>query len=166
MTQEEYPSGDEEEEEPSSEVVGVASIAVATPTSSTLSLFNSSNENKITKSTCLMAKASMVTSTPTKLPLSNSISIMSDMDSLVVKKELISLEKFMSKLKGETKFHFEGLLGQLGETQYHLEEKEDEITKLREHSREYADEISELSQALKEEQQLCLTIENSHVGLA
>ena len=165
VTHEEYPSGDEEEEEESSEVVGVASIAIAsTPTTST-SLFNSPNENKVTKSTCLMAKATAVTPSSSKPLSSPSPSLLNDMESLTVNKEVVAFDSFLSNMHGETKVHVEALLDRLGEVQALLEEKENKVIELQGHSRDYADEICSLSQELEKEQELHMTLEESYGNL-
>ena len=68
-------------------------------------------------------------------------------------------------MQGETKVHVEALMSQLGEAQALLEEKESKITELQGHSREYVDEICTLSQDLEKEQELRMTLEESHGNL-
>ena len=69
--------------------------------------------------------------------------------------------KFVSKLKGESKKHFVALLEQLGEANEVIQSHEDTISKMEGHSRDYADEIADLTSALKEEQDLQVTLVES-----
>ena len=71
-------------------------------------------------------------------------------------------ESFMSKLKGKSKKHFVALLEQLGEANDMIEAHEETISKMEEHSRDYANEISDLSNALEEERNHRLDLEESH----
>src|SRR4051812_19244921 len=59
--------------------------------------------------------------------------------------EVNEFDKFMCKLKGETKRHFVALLEQLGEANDVIESQEESLVELRGHSHDYADEIAELS---------------------
>jgi hypothetical protein len=106
VTQEEYSSGDEEEDESPSEVAGVA--ALATTSTPSTSLF--------------MAKATEVSSPSTSIP-NPSKPMLSDLGSLKGKEEVVALDEFISNLQGETKRHFETLMGQLGQAQDFIEEK-------------------------------------------
>jgi hypothetical protein len=165
VVQEEYLSGDDDEdEEENSEVGGVASIAIVTtnPTP-TSSLFDSPNDNIISHPKCLMANATAVTNPPPKSKL-NSAPLDCE-DSLKVKLELVALDGFLSNLHGETKVHVEALMSQLGEMHALLDVKENEIIEMQGHSRDYADEICALSQELENEQQLRLSLEESHETL-
>jgi chromosome segregation ATPase len=83
-------------------------------------------------------------------------------DSEVVKVDENEFDKFLSKLKGETKKHFVALLEQLGEANDIIESHEETITNLQGHSHDYADEIADLSIALEEERGLRLALEESH----
>jgi PHD/YefM family antitoxin component YafN of YafNO toxin-antitoxin module len=105
VTQEEYSSGDEEEDESPSEVAGVA--ALATTSTPSTSLF--------------MAKATEVSSPSTSIP-NPSKPMLSDLGSLKGKEEVVALDEFISNLQGETKRHFETLMGQLGQAQDFIEE--------------------------------------------
>ena len=71
-------------------------------------------------------------------------------------------DKFMAKLKGETKKHFVALLEQLGEANEIIDSHEETISKLEGHSRDYADEIADLSIALEEEQGHRVALEETH----
>ena len=83
------------------------------------------------------------------------------------KEEENDFDKFMAKLKGETKKHFVALLEQLGEANALVKSQEETITKMEGHSHEYADEIVNLSHALEEEQGLRVALEESqNVDLA
>ena len=94
--------GESDEEEPTSEVAAIA-IASSTPSS----LFESPNENvPIQSAKCLMAKATEVSSpSPSK-----TINEMDDLMSLKVKEENVSLDRFLTNLRGEAKIRFESLL--------------------------------------------------------
>ena len=153
VTQEEYLSGDEEEDDSPSEVAEVA--AIATTSTPSTSLFESPNENlPNNKARCFMAKATEVSS-PSKSMPNPSKPMMSDLGSLKAKEEVVALEDFISNLQGESKRHFETLMGQLGQAQDLLEEKE-------EHERNAANEIANLSLSLEEEQGLSSTLEESY----
>ena len=107
MAQEEYPSeeSDDEEIEPTTEV---AALAIAS--TSSVSLFESPNENLSTNNaSCFMAHITEVSSpTPKAVPDSD------DHASLVVKKELVAFDMFVANLQGETKKHVESLMRQVG----------------------------------------------------
>lgn len=83
-------------------------------------------------------------------------------NSEVVELDENEFDKFLCKIKGETKKHFVALLEQLGEANDLIETHEDTISKLQEHSHDYADEIAELSIALEEDCGLHLALEESH----
>jgi hypothetical protein len=108
-TQEEYPSGDDEE-------VGRVAIAIAKPTSSS-SLFISANESKCTNhnATCLMAHATKISPTLTPI-IPRGLSLMDSVDTSDDKDKTNEMDIFMSKLHGETKVRFEILLDQYNET--------------------------------------------------
>jgi hypothetical protein len=78
-----------------------------------------------------------------------------------VKVDENEFDKFLGKLKGETKKHFVALLEQLGEANDIIESHEENITNLEGHSRDYADEIADLSIALEEERGLRSALEES-----
>ena len=159
---EEYESGEEESEEEQEENGGVAAIAVAsTPSTSSTSLFDSPNEN-IIKPTCLMAKASLVNSSPSCSTPSNSSY---DASSLKAKQEIVELSEFLKKMEGSTKVHVEAFMNQLGATHELVDEKEATISEMLGHAREAADEIASLSQALEEEQTLRENLEETLEGL-
>ncbi|KAI5003414.1 hypothetical protein ZWY2020_030574 [Hordeum vulgare] len=56
VAQEEYPSDEDDDDEASGEAMGIAMLAIASSSSSKVSLFKAPNENRIDK--CLMAKPS------------------------------------------------------------------------------------------------------------
>lgn len=148
--------------EPSGEGVATAFIAIATPSSPPVSLFDSPNENSITTHKCLMAKASNKVTPHTKTIIPTNPSLIDCVrDNEEAKEEENEFDKFMGKLKGETKKHFVALLEQLGEDNAHIESQEETITKMEGHSRDYADEIADLSLALAEEQGLIVALEES-----
>ena len=78
-----------------------------------------------------------------------------------MEKEGNEFDSFLSKLKGETKKHFEVLLEQLGEAHAHIETLDDSIIEMQGHSRDYADEIAELSHSFDEEHALRVSIEET-----
>jgi hypothetical protein len=135
----------------------MAAIAIVSipPTS----LFNSQNENAIViNHKCLMAKATEVTSSPT-LSSSHSKSIsMDDVNSLKIKKELVSCDEFIANMKGQTKVYFETLMCQLGDAHDTIKEKE-------EFERLAANDIGSLSIELEEEQNLRASLEEKLLGL-
>ena len=117
VTREEYMSGGEsDEEETSSDVVAIAIASSTSP-----SLFESTNENlPIQSAKCLMAKGTEVSS-----PFSSkAINELDDLMSLRVKKENVALHRFMSNLQGETKIRFEALMSDYGRIQEELDENE------------------------------------------
>jgi len=71
-------------------------------------------------------------------------------------------DKFLCKLKGESKKHFVALLEQLGEANDTIDSQEESLEEMRGHSHDYADEIADLSIALEEERGLHLTFKESH----
>jgi hypothetical protein len=152
LTQEEYSSGEEEEEE--EETTSEVATIVTTSIPST-SLFESPNENLSNNkdAKCFMAKTSEV-SPSSKSILKSKNAMMDDLKSLKVKEEVVALDVFISNLQGEAKKHFESLMGQLGKAQDLIELKE-------RFERENVDEIGSLSQALEEEQDLRVTLEES-----
>ena len=114
LAQEEYSSG-EEEEEPTNEV---AAIAIAS--SSSPSLFESPNENVSNSSArCFMAKTDEVSSPSSPKAMSN----MDDATSLKIKEEIVAFDHFITNMQGETKKHVETLMCQYGEAQEMLEIK-------------------------------------------
>jgi len=143
---EQYDTGDEGEEE------GERAVAAIATTTLPPNLFDAPNENLNPKNAkCFMASATEVTSTSNITPNSN-ISLLSDVDSLKVKHEIIGFDDFLSNLQGEGRTHFETLLSRLNEAQELLEEKEDTIYEMEGRERDAADEIASISQALEEEQ--------------
>jgi hypothetical protein len=98
MTQEEYPSGDDDE------VVGMADIAIAKPTSSS-SLFASANKSKCTNHnvTCLMAHATKVSRLHTPI-IPKSLSLMDCVEKCGDNDELNEMDIFMSTLHGGPKY--------------------------------------------------------------
>lgn len=156
MTCEEYSSDDDDDEKKSTkEDEGVAAIATTTPS---ISLFDAPNENRIINSPrCLMAKV-MEVSPSSKPTLTSNSSYTNDVESLAVKREVVSLDVFLTNMQGETKKHVEALMAQLGETQDLLEDKE----RL---EREATDEIASLTQAHEEEHNLRVTLQESVLNL-
>jgi hypothetical protein len=162
MTQEEYPSGDDASDD---EEVGRAAIAIVKPTSLS-SLFAFANESKHTnnKATCLMAHATKVS--PTLKPIiPRRLSLMDYVDTSDDKDEPSEIDIFMSKLHGETKACFEILLDQYNETLQLNDKNEERIFELEGHAHDYDDEIATLTQALEEEQDLRMALEESKLGL-
>ncbi|KAI5011375.1 hypothetical protein ZWY2020_013512 [Hordeum vulgare] len=134
-------------------------MAIAT-SSHKVSLFGATNEKRITK--CLVAKGINKVTPNIKTVITTSSSLLDCVDdSEVVELDENEFDKFLCKIKGETKKHFVALLEQLGEANDLIETHEDTISKLEGHSRDYADEIVELSIALEEECGLCLALEQS-----
>ncbi|KAK1608540.1 hypothetical protein QYE76_032213 [Lolium multiflorum] len=135
---------------------GVAAIAIST---SSISLFDSRNENSVANNShCLMAKVSSEVEPPSKpTPSSNGISI-DDATSLTINREIVGLDAFLTNMQGDTKTHFEALMAQLGVAQDLIEEKESL-------EREAANEIASLTQAHEEEQNLRMSLEASVITL-
>jgi hypothetical protein len=69
-----------------------------------------------------MAKATKISS-PSKSITPTNIFLMDNVESLLMKVEIVGLDEFISNIEGETKRHFEALMAQLGEAQVLLEEK-------------------------------------------
>ena len=92
-----------------------------------------------------MAKTSEVTIS--SKPTSKIIASESDVESLKIKREIVSLDEFISNLQGEAKKHVQTLFDRLAHANDLLDLKE-------RFERENADEIGALSQALEEEQEL------------
>jgi hypothetical protein len=158
MTQEEYPSSDDEE-------VGRVAITIAKPTSSS-SLFASANESKRTNNnaTCLMDHATKVSPTLT-LIIPKGLSLMDYVDKSDDKDEPNEMDIFMLKLHGETKVRFKILLDQYNETLQLHDKNKERIFELEGHAREYAKEIATLTQSLEVEQDLRMALEASNLGL-
>ena len=104
MAHEEYTS-DDDDEDTSGEGMVTPTVAIATSSPSKVSLFGAPNKNLIAK--CLMAKGinkvtpnikTTITTTPLLLDCVD--------DSEVVKVDENEFDKFLRKLKGETKKHF------------------------------------------------------------
>ena len=146
VVREEYMSGDESDEEETT-TSEVAALAIASST--TPSLFESPNDNVTTKSaTCLMAKLSEVSpSLPPK-----TMNEMHEFMSLRVKEENVALDFLMTNLQGESKIRLEILMSQYGIAQDLLKEK----GRL---EREYANEIASLTEAIEEEHELRVSLE-------
>jgi hypothetical protein len=146
-TQEEYPSGDDEE-------VGRATIAIGQPTSSS-SLFASANKSKRTNhnATCLMAHATKV-SPPLTPIIPKILSLMNCVEKSGDDDDINEMDIFMSTLHGETKALFEILLDQYNEVLQINDKNGEHIFELEGHARDYADEIASLTQSLEEEQDL------------
>ncbi|KAI4980967.1 hypothetical protein ZWY2020_021452 [Hordeum vulgare] len=158
VAQEEYTS-DDDKDDTGREGIATATVAIAT-SSPKVSLFGTTNENHIAK--CLMAKGINKVTPIIKTTLTTSPSLLDCVDnSEVVELDENEFDKFLCKIKGETKKHFVSLLEQLGEANDLIETHEDTISKFQEHSRDYADEIAELSIALEEECGLRLALEES-----
>ncbi|XBI50024.1 hypothetical protein VPH35_113499 [Triticum aestivum] len=157
VVQEEYREDDDDDED--GETMAMASVAiVSTPR---VSLFDAPNENITAK--CLMAKATNKVTPNIKTTIIPNPPSTDDFDNGKGSNEDINeFESFMSKLKGKSKKHFVALLEQLGEANDMIEAHEETITKMESHSRDYADEISDLSNALEEECEHRLALEESH----
>ena len=83
------------------------------------SLFESPNENFSTNNArCLMAHVTEVSSSTPK-----TMHDMNDQSSLVIKKELVAFDTFMTNLQGEAKEHVESLMRQLCAAEELLQEK-------------------------------------------
>lgn len=92
----------------------MATIAIATSSPTPVSLFDAPNENFIAK--CLMAKGINKVTSNIKTTTTTTPSLLDCVDdSEMVKVDENEFDKFLSKLKGETKKHFVALLEQLGE---------------------------------------------------
>ena len=149
VAQETYSSGEESEEEEEETTSGVA--AIATTSTSTPSLFESPNENLPNKIIhCLMARGSEVSSYFSSV--SKTKNEMHDLASLKAKEEVVALDYYLSNLQGEDKKHFGALASQLNEALDYLEEK-GRI------EREDSIEIASLNNALEEEQELRVSLE-------
>ena len=125
---EEWDSDASDDDEEGGDATVVAAIATAstsssstapTTSTSTVSLFDSPNEN-IIKPTCLMAKASLVTSSSSH---ASTLSSSNDKSSLKVKQEIVELSKFLETMEGSTKVHVETFMNQLGATHERSEER-------------------------------------------
>ena len=148
--QEEYSTGEEESEDDDDSSSEVA--AIATTSASTSSLFNSPNENLLNKKVnCFMARATEVSPPIPSIPKSMNDD-MDDATSLKIKEEIVALDYFLSNLQGDTKKHVEALMRQLAEANARLEEK-GRI------EREDAIEIASLNNALEEEQETRVSLE-------
>jgi chromosome segregation ATPase len=90
--------------------------------------------------------------TPPSKPISKTNNLMGDLDSLKIKEEIVATYVFISNMQGETKKHVDTLLGELAHANDLLDLKE-------RFERENADEISSLTQALEEEQELRVALE-------
>jgi hypothetical protein len=163
VTQEEYPSGDDASDD--DELVGMAAIAIAKPTSSS-SLFASTNESKHTNhnATCLLAHATKV-SPPLTPIIPKSLSLMDCVEQCGDDDELIEMDIFMSTLDGETKARFEILLDQCNEALQINDKNDERIFEPEGHARDYADKISSLPQSPEEEQDLRMALEASKLSL-
>lgn len=148
VAHEEYTSNDDEDDT-CHEGMATATVVIAT-SSPKVSPFGATNENRIAK--CLMAKDINKVTPNTETTITTSPSFLHCVDdSEVVELDENEFDKFLCKIKGESKKHFVALLEQLGEANDLIETHEDTISKLEGHSRDYADEIVELSIALEEE---------------
>ena len=128
MAHEEYTSNDDDEDT-SGEGMATATMAIATSSPSKVSLFGAPNENLIAK--CLMAKGINKVTSNIKTTITTTPSLLHCVDdSEVVKVDENEFDKFLNKLKGETKKHFVPLLEQLGEASNIIESHEDTISKL------------------------------------
>jgi hypothetical protein len=127
-------------------------VAIATSSPTSVSLFDSPNENLITTPKCLMAKGVNKITYNIKTSISTNPSLMDCVDeSEGVRVDENEFDRFLGKLKGETKKHFVALLEQLGKANDIIESHDETITEMEGHSHDYADEIAELSHALEEE---------------
>jgi hypothetical protein len=145
---EEYMSGDEDEDE----VVATARIAIATPSSTPSSLFESPNENESIPYTCLMAKATSVT--PSPKPIASTPPSLLDCVENVVKEPQSpnEVDVWLANLKGEDKVNVDALLEQLEETNSLVDQKEEIISGMANREVDYANEIADFSIALEKEQ--------------
>jgi len=166
VAQEEYVSDDDvDDEDTSGEGMAMASVAIASTTPTKVSLFDAPNENHIAR--CLMAKGiTKVTSNAKtsniKTSISSTPSLLDCVDENEEAKEGENeFDKFLCKLKGESKKHFVALLEQLGEANDTIESQEEYLEEMRGHSHDYADEIEDLSIAPEEERGLHLTLKES-----
>ena len=154
---EEYTSDDDDDDD---DTVAMTTVAIAT-SSPKVSLFGAPNDNRIAK--CLMAKGIDQVTPIIKTTITTSPSLLDCVDnSEEVELDGNEFDKFLCKIKGESKKHFVSLLEQLGEANDLIETHEDTISKLEGHIRDYVDEIAELSIALEEECGLRLALEESH----
>ena len=116
---------------------------IASTATTTASLSVGFSKNLSINEACFMAKATEVY----PKPKSKYIHTADDVESLAVKREAISMDDFLTNMKGSTKRHVESILAQLGEARSIIEVKEGL-------ERDAADEIAALSQALQEEQEM------------
>ena len=135
----------------------MAAIAIASPSSTSTSLFDSPNENATSHDyKCLMAKATEVTPSS---KLTTHLPIVDDDDSLEIKCELVDLDTFVANLQGEAKERFKALMDEWKEAQELIEQQYDTIDMLQQNERDAANEIGVLTQALEE---CCTPSEEEH----
>jgi hypothetical protein len=145
---EEYMSGDED----SNEAGATARVAVATPSSTSSSLFESPNENEFIPYTCLMANATSVT--PSSKPISSTPpSLLYYVENVVKEPQSPSeVDLWLATLKGEDKVNVDALLEQLEETNSLVDQKDDIISGMAIREMDYANEIADFSISLGKEQ--------------
>jgi hypothetical protein len=132
VVQEEY-SSDDDDDDTSGEVFAMATMAIATSSPTSVSLFDAPNENSIPK--CLMARGINKVTSNIKASFTSNPSLMDCVNEKEeVKVDENEFDKFLGKLKGETKKHFVALLEQLGEANDIIESHEETITNLEGHS--------------------------------
>ena len=151
VTREEFSSGEEEDDDEDTSAVA----AIATPSTTSTSLFESPNENHAINhiEKCLMGKSSEVSPSPTLIPKSRN-TIVDDRDRTKTRDEIVGFDTFLANMQGETKKHVESLMSQLGGAHDLIALKEG-------FERENADEIGALYRALEEEQDLRIMLEET-----
>ena len=141
-TQEEYESGGEEDND-SSEEVGMAALAMGNLPPSLAPLFSAPNDDKISKPMCLMAKETKVISPPKSI-ISSNPSLLDCGEDVGKNEDEDKVTLFVNKLQGPTKKMVEALMYQYGEAKNLLEEKEVRICELEGHACDHADRIGDL----------------------
>ena len=140
--------GDEGEDE----VVGVAHVAIATSSSSSVSLFESPNENARVRPTCLMEKATAVNSSPSKTIPTNPPSLLTCVENTCEEDdESRELDTWLASLKGETKEKVNALLRQLDDANSLIDEKEEIIVTLENHDGGHASNNKGLEETFEKE---------------
>ena len=113
-------------------------------------LFSASNDDKISKPMCLMAKETKVISSP-KSNISSNPSLLDCVEDVGKNEGEDKITLFVNKLQGRTKKMVEALLYQYGEAKNLLYKKEFRICELEGHACDHADKIGELEDQLVEE---------------
>ena len=138
----------------------MAHIAIATSSSSSVSLFESPNESAPIRPTCLLEKATAVNYSPSKTISTNPTYLIDCVENICEEDdESRELGSWLASLEGETKEKVNALLRQLDDANSLIDEKEEIIVTLENHGGGHSSNNKELEEAFEEGRSIRASLE-------